>query len=554
MAVPRVINTSDPNISYIETDLAVYNLKPRYRALWGQYPIAWRKQENNVISQASYYIIRPQNSSATAGTKDFGKWPVITSIGIGTGVSAMCGTDETTSVGHAVPDLRTRGVISTSEGASTVSIGTSGSDIYNISKDELLRRWRAYLYAERNDLTRVSDLTIWYHKRGQAEYALRTFDDLVKAFPRYFQFDDEFNRQALASLTGGETGNKIYADGQWWPTTYVGLWDKFANLGMSDSVIRRELIESGYTEAQINAARSIKGLTIYDLQKLSPTSKDGNTGGSGGGTSGGGGVGPDRNPWTGPEGYKQGAVQTITIQRSRNLFLTAEEASPFLATKVALQPGRPVMYQVYLANTINDPNDPSQSPLVNPYIFDVAPNEISYSGFGGEWVTIERTGGFPFIDWKNFRLLQVSFNFVIANKNGPVTADGLETPVTDQINQLRRMAQTPFPVMFYGFDTLLTNQFRYDEEGNPRGIQFIIQDLNITATRRNSNMEITRAQANITLQEIPVERQALIGMPRLRHKPVVPKEETKTPEGEDWGKFTDQTPPRDKSLTINVAT
>lgn len=89
------------------------------------------------------------------------------------------------------------------------------------------------------------------------------------------------------------------------------------------------------------------------------------------------------------------------------------------------------------------------------------------------------------------------------------------------------MAQTPFPVMFYGLDKLLTNQFRYDDTGSPRGVQFVIQDLSISAQRRNAKLEITRATAQITLQEIPVEKQEIIGMPVLTHKLIKPKEKEK---------------------------
>jgi hypothetical protein len=66
---------------------------------------------------------------------------------------------------------------------------------------------------------------------------------------------------------------------------------------------------------------------------------------------------------------------------------------------------------------------------------------------------------------------------------------------------------------------MFTSQFRYDTGNTPRGVQFVITDLSITAQRRNSLMQITRAQANITLQEFPMEKQDLISMPRLVHTP-----------------------------------
>lgn len=568
--IPRVVYSSGEDSYFIETDLGLRNLKEKYKSQYGQVPIVWRRRTLSggawTTNTSNYYIISQSRSSTSN--------PPITptSIGNGDAKSMFCGRQEYSgtadrgSIGDVdeVPDLFSRGALSTAEGANflTVGSGIASDAIYNISKDELIRRWKTYLYAARNPnsqgSSQLSDLTLYFHQRGGAgkntTQKITTVEQLIQFFPRYFQFENEFNTAALASLTGGETGNKYYADGQWWPETYVGLWDKFASFGMNDSVIRRELIDIGYTEAQINAIRGIKGLTIYDLQRKPPSSGDGNTSG-GGATTGGsrGGQSTNGNSWSGPEGYKENSIQTITVARSRNLFLTSGEVSSALtARNVALQPGQPVMYQVYLANPSDSVGGSIQNSIINQYVFDVAPNEISYSGLGGEWVSIERTGGFPFIDWKNFKLLQVSFNFAIANKNGPLTADGLEIPITSQINQLQRMAQTPFPVMFYGFDTLLTNQFRYDEQGNPRGIQFIIQDLTINAVRRNANMEITRAQASITLQEIPIERQSLIGMPRLKHSPQAPREETATTPEEQYGKYTDQTPPADSNMTYNV--
>jgi hypothetical protein len=555
----NVVNVSS-NLSYIETDLALRNLKTKYKPTYGEIPAVYRRREFSggqwTTNESKYYIISGGSRPSAC--------PIVTSIGNGDEESSLCGSSRfvgTSGVGAVVevnerPDLSSRGVLTSGEGASFITVGTSqiGNAIYNISKDELIRRWKTYLFSARNDASTLSQTTLYFHQRGSKTQAITTVEQLAQFFPRYFQFENEFNSAALAELTGGKTGNKFYADGQWWPETYIGLWDKMAKLGLSESVIRRELIDSGYTESQINIIRGVKGLTVYDIQKRAASSGDGNSGGSGLSSGGsGGGTSPNGNPWTGPEGYKENVVQTITVARSRNLFLTSEEVSSALtARNVALQPGQPVMYQVYMSNPSGNSGGTIQNSIINQFIFDVAPNEITYSGLGGEWVSIERTGGFPFIDWKNFKLLQVSFNFVIANKNGPVTADGLETPVTTQMSQLQRMAQTPFPVMFYGFDTMLTNQFRYDEEGNPRGIQFIIQDLTINAVRRNSNMEITRAQASITLQEIPIERQALIGMPKLRHSPQTPAEPrpAATPE-EEYGKFTDQTPPADSNLTFN---
>ena len=596
MPVARVVNVG--SFSYIETDLAVHNCKPSVRRGYGQIPILWRKMVNGVVQGGdanSYYLINGIRS---------GYAPLIAELGNGSTFSKLCGTEpsfvtnprkssyEYTTlkdnlgysqgssynkilspsmaeggVTDARPDIRNRGVLTAAEGSTSIYIGNTGDLIYNISREDLLNRWKTYLSAAQNDPSRVDDTAIYFYTRGETagvvnkEVQLKTIDDLISAFPRYFQYDEEFKRQALASITSGKATNQFFADNTWWPTSYLGLWDSLAQKEwIGEAEVEGYLLSTGeYSLEQIRAIRALKGTTAYAPRNGAGSTGTGGSGSTGGTTTGGarggqgatGGVGPNRNPWLGPEGYAQGAIQNITVQRGRNLFLTSDEISSVLsAQNISLQPGQPVMYQIYLSNPINDQDSTSQSSIINQYVFGVAPNDISYSGFGGEWVTIERTGGFPFIDWKNFKLLQVSFSFVIANKNGPLTADGLESPVTDSINLLQRMAQTPFPVMFYGFDTLLTNQFRYDEQGTPRGIQFVIQDLSITATRRNSNMEITRAQASITLQEIPIERQSLIGMPRLTHKTTPPKEPPTAAPEDEWGTFTSQVAARNTNFVV----
>lgn len=387
--------------------------------------------------------------------------------------------------------------------------------------------------------------------KGQ-EQEIRTLDQLQKAFPKWFLIGNEILSASLASVVGGSGLTQIA--GKMYPKSYVGLWQKFAEQGLSEKEVVAELQKQGYTTAQIQATRIASGQSAFDLRlfaynafatgqmNLAPLSgsnnpNDPNGGGSSGSGSGGGSSGVNGGarakngaPWFGPEGYKPGEVQKLTVNRSRNILLSADEIQNIVSYKGAEQ----IMYQVYIGSIDNEGR---RSPILTQYRFDFAPNEINYNGFGGEWTSIERNGSFPIIDWKSFKLLQISFSFVVANNNKDLTADGLELPVTEQIETLQRMAQAPYPVMFYGFDTLLTNQFRYDSSGKPRGVQFVIQDLSITSQRRNTNMEITRAQAQITLQEIPIETTSIIGMPRLKHKPEKPKIPT-TQQDPEFGLFT----------------
>lgn len=572
--IARTININSTTVLR-ETDRFLGNLLPSLHSVFGPRPIVyWKYDTSNSQSwekqDGENYLIVP--SGAQGGVVNFGvrgsttPIPWYVNIGNENYSSKFCGkasggpvkiigpTNLTSTfynqllIGTEVPLLIRRGVIEESVpgDADDAYVFTQNNEIVlpaNAGRQEVMTAFMNYLYTARThgaDSAMTASKTL-YINTGRGDKAITDFKGLAAAFPRYFTFDRQFEQEALSSLASGwvPAGWKVYVDGRWWEVEarYVGLWEKMAVNNFSDEVIRRELIDMGYTNAQVAAIRAIKGLTLAELKTLSGGDANGGSGsgsgsGSGGGGtgsgSGGGGKNPNGTVWTGPEGYATGRIQDITIQRSKNIFFTADETRSILSSAgISIDNSKPIMYQVYRGT----PSEESLvdltvagTNLINQYVFDIVPNEINYGGFGGEWVSIDRVGSFPFIDWKSFKLLQISFQFTIAAKNGPVTADGLDAPITDQIEKLQRMAQTPYPVMFYGFDTLLTNQFRYDNTGTPRGVQFVIQDLSISATRRNSKMEITRAQANITLQEIPIERTALIGMPRLRHVNKPPEE------------------------------
>lgn len=579
MAVAQIIHTSNPNIVYRETDRILLNLLPVLQPIYGTKPIIfWKYDISNpqawVVFEDENYIIgaknNVRNAPSSAAHLISSTAPSFANIGPEGRTSKYCGTHSPTGTkilhdGPAIPGtsfftvlngiesprLSRRGVIS------EVVAGDEGQDAYvynqsrsirlerNASKQEVLNAWNSYLANARNNQPDDSKNLYFVNQRTGREEQITTFAQFQQLFSKYYQFDKQFEQEALASLVdGAPKGYKIYVDGQWWDvhTNYIGLWNKFVNQGLSDQAITRELIDTGYTIAQINAIRGVRGLTMEELKKQTSGSSSGTSGGGssggGGSSSAAGGRAADGSVWTGPEGYSPGRIQDITVQRSKNIFFTSEEVRGFLASNkgVSIDNSRPVMYQVYRDGSTNAQVG---APKINEYIFDVIPNEINYGGFGGEWVSIDRVGTFPFIDWKSFKLLQISFSFTIADKDGGVfTGDGLNLSVMEKIQTLQQMAQTPFPVMFYGFDTLLTNQFRYDDQGNARGIQFVIQDLSITAARRDANMQITRATANITLQEIPIERTSIIGMPRLKHTPKTP-DEPPTFTDPEYGKTTD---------------
>lgn len=73
------------------------------------------------------------------------------------------------------------------------------------------------------------------------------------------------------------------------------------------------------------------------------------------------------------------------------------------------------------------------------------------------------------------------------------------------------------------------------KSGQPRGIEFVIQDLNITAGRRTIDINtglaenpslIAAAQVSLTLQEIPIESVTIVKLPPLNlGTPLIGKKE-----------------------------
>jgi len=543
----------DENKCYRESDFKLLNLLEGLQKVYGKEPIIYQladtTNKNKWVYSLDLYIFA---SGANKASKQYS----VTSIGQRGKVSIYCGKSSGVVRpgvskhldGNEIPNIVKRNVIPDfapgDNLANSAYVFTEDRQTIlqrNASQEEVAAVFREYLAMAKIEgadaLSTNRKKLFFINQRTGEKEAITSYAKLMEVFPSYFQLGKQLEADFLTSIFGPGTENKkIFVDGQWWSISagYVGLWKMYAEMGLSDTAIRRELIDIGYTEKQVETIRGIRGLTADDLgNQPSGSGSSSGSGGSGGSGNSGGARTSNNQSWTGPEGYQTGLLQQITIQRSKNIFLTSDEVSTAIGNDLSVvdkqnATANPIMYQVY-------PGDPR--PNITQYIFDMAPNEINYSNFGGEWVSIERIGGFPYIDWKNFKLLQVSFSFTIAARVG-ITADGLQISVMEQIEKLQRMAQTPFPVMLYRFDNLLTNQFRYDQSGQPRGVQFVIQDLSIAATQRNPKMEITRATANLTLQEIPIERTNLIGMPRLVHKKIKPDEPVPFTDPE-YGKTSD---------------
>ena len=146
---------------------------------------------------------------------------------------------------------------------------------------------------------------------------------------------------------------------------------------------------------------------------------------------------------------------------------------------------------------------------VDRFFFPMIPNTVSYSGLGSRWVEIPRKGDFPIVEFSDWALMKVQFEFLVAKE-----MDGLKTDVAHQLNQLRRMAQRRNPVMVHGMDDLFQLQLKRAARTH-KALQFVIADFTVQSQRRTiqeGNKEITAAQCSMTLQEMPIEEMNLVMM------------------------------------------
>ena len=194
----------------------------------------------------------------------------------------------------------------------------------------------------------------------------------------------------------------------------------------------------------------------------------------------------------------------------------------------SLVPDIPRMFQYYQKSN----GGVSLVPL--EHLFEYRPNNISYSNIGSEWQEIARTNNSSILDFKNFKLMKISFEFVIGEK------ENLYKSCDEQITTLRKIASQPFPVKFDGFDKLFDEQIIY-EPSNVGSGQFAIIDMSISSVYRaqpgvDLNVKggaISRATVNMTIQEIPRSNITTIKFAKLPFKAKPSTTKDKTGDAED---------------------
>lgn len=164
--------------------------------------------------------------------------------------------------------------------------------------------------------------------------------------------------------------------------------------------------------------------------------------------------------------------------------------------------------------------DGSTAPRPARFVFDYRPNNVSYSNIGAEWAEIPRVNNTPFIDFKNFKLMKISFEFLVGDNNN------IFTSCDEKLKELRTMAMRPEPVIFLGFDSMFTEQLTYPTWTGGSGIVFAIVDMSITSVQRarasNESVynqaptgEINRATVSMSIQELPLETPLIAVLPKI---------------------------------------
>ena len=161
--------------------------------------------------------------------------------------------------------------------------------------------------------------------------------------------------------------------------------------------------------------------------------------------------------------------------------------------------------------------------------FRYYPNNVAYTDLGANWTEIDRVNNTPFVDFRNFKLMKISFEFVVGDNTN------LMTSCDDELKMLRQMAARPESVIFLGMDKMFTEQLIYPSWTGGSGIEFAIVDLTINSVQRvqqppdgnsisSQRGEIARATCNLTIQELPLEGPNLIVLPKLTDitTPVIP--------------------------------
>ena len=293
--------------------------------------------------------------------------------------------------------------------------------------------------------------------------------------------------------------------------------------GMPNFAALRDLVQEtlsakGWSQSQITAFLESKGVKI----NTSTTVRGGGNTGGGGGQSN-----PLNNPPKPPVAPTP-AVTKVVVRAPYGFAKPATKAPD----------NRPQIVQNYTTYVKDSSADGGVKAVKGQdiFVFPYTPNNVSYSGLGSKWDSIDRQGNFPIVEWSSWDLMRCEMEFLVAEdrtEGATQVPDGLFVSVQDRLNTLRRMSQRQAAVTVFNLDDLFRVQVKRAKETG-KALQFVIADLSFTSTRRSIDSvekEITAASVKLTLQEIPIEKVSLVKMsPPAMSNPIVPK---KPPSGDE---------------------
>ena len=164
--------------------------------------------------------------------------------------------------------------------------------------------------------------------------------------------------------------------------------------------------------------------------------------------------------------------------------------------------------------------------------FPFPPANLQYTNLTPEWVEINRPGYVPLTGLAKYNLMRIQFEFLLA-----APFDGIKYSVEEELNLLRRMANSIEPVYFSGMDSLTNTPITLPGASRTStGMFFRITDFTITSMRRNQSNQITAAQCSMALQEDFSLAVNAVTMPAIKYPPIMKpriKKDKKTPPGDD---------------------
>jgi hypothetical protein len=224
-------------------------------------------------------------------------------------------------------------------------------------------------------------------------------------------------------------------------------------------------------------------------------------------------------------GYNNPTVSTVAVTFAPDRIITIPGAKNYI--------DNPHIQQTI---TTFDPVTNTRQKITRRHVFNIVPNSFEFSQLSSTWNEVERSANFPMVDWSKYNLTKCSFRFLVASKRTDVLTvnsvaqntivnDGMDISVDAELENIRAIAGAPYPVTFYNLNRLISTSYRFPYLENTRGIQWVIADLSITASRLTpGGRGIAAAEVSITLNEYPVIARNIVALPPLLPTTDTPKQ------------------------------